>query len=241
MASIRAKRANGFTIVELLIVIVVIAVLAAAAVVAFRGIQNRAQQSSLQSEVSSAMKKFELHRAVNSVYPMAIDDCPTPAATNICLELASGKTHSYQFNAQGGGGASINVAPSYHFTVFDDNFFAFSSSAEKTSSNEFVQYADLAPIIDQYGLKRYQLSFDIKSANTATASSVNVYFQNGSTARYGGLSVPVSVTTEYSRKTITFTASMQNSGVAQSLLAFYGTYGTGNIATIKNLQFQIAP
>ena len=198
MASTRAKRANGFTIVELLIVIVVIAILAAPAVAAFRSIQNRAQQSSLQSEVSSAMKKLELHRAVNSVYPMAIDDCPTPAATNICLELASGKTHSYQSNAQGGGSPSINVVPSYHLTVFGDNFFAFSSS-------------------------------------------VNVYFQNGSTARYGGLSVPVSVTTEYSRKTITFTASMQNSGVAQSLLAFYGTYGTGNIATIKNLQFQIAP
>jgi prepilin-type N-terminal cleavage/methylation domain-containing protein len=241
MISLHAQRARGFSIVELLIVIVVIAVLAAVGVAVFRGIQNRAQQSALQSEVNGVAKKLEIYRALNSVYPGAIDDCPSPAAANICVELAGGKTHSYQFNAQGGGGASINVAPSYHLTVFGDSFFAFSSSAEKTSSNEFVQYADLAPIIDRYGLKRYQLTFDIKSANAATASSVNVYFQNGSTTRYSGLSVPVSVTTEYTRKTITFTATLQNSGVAQALLAFYGTYGTGNIATIKNLQFQIAP
>ncbi len=47
-----AKR-DGFTIVELLIVIVVIAVLAAITMVAFNGVQSRAQQAKIQADLSA--------------------------------------------------------------------------------------------------------------------------------------------------------------------------------------------
>lgn len=51
------KRNNsGFTIVELLIVIVVIAVLAAVSVVAYNGVQNRARQSKISSDLSLLQK-----------------------------------------------------------------------------------------------------------------------------------------------------------------------------------------
>ncbi len=47
----RWKRVNGFTIVELLIVVVVIAILAAITVLSYNGIQNRAYDSAIQTDL----------------------------------------------------------------------------------------------------------------------------------------------------------------------------------------------
>src|SRR5690606_9998958 len=63
------KSTSGFTIVELLIVIVVIAILAAITVVAYTGIQQRAQNSTTISATQQAIKLLELYRAENGAYP----------------------------------------------------------------------------------------------------------------------------------------------------------------------------
>ena len=55
-------RQKGFTIVELLIVIVVIAILAAISVVAYNGIQDRANDSAVQSNLKDLSKKIELYK-----------------------------------------------------------------------------------------------------------------------------------------------------------------------------------
>lgn len=54
---------NGFTIVELLIVIVVIAILAAVSFVAYSGIQNKAADTAVKSDLSQASRKAMIEAA----------------------------------------------------------------------------------------------------------------------------------------------------------------------------------
>ena len=65
------KRPRGFTIVELLIVIVVIAVLAAVTVVAFNGINARANGTAVQSDLRSIAAKIALSQTDTGSYPAA--------------------------------------------------------------------------------------------------------------------------------------------------------------------------
>ena len=62
--------------------------------------------------------------------------------------------------------------------------------------------------------------------------------QNGAGARYG-FQVNFPVTTSYVRQTATFTPVATNLSMAQSMLAFYGTYGTGNILSVKNVKVEL--
>lgn len=63
------KTTSGFTIVELLIVIVVIAILAAISVVAYTGIQNRAKNVQVQSDIRQVAGLIEMYRAEHGAYP----------------------------------------------------------------------------------------------------------------------------------------------------------------------------
>lgn len=67
---------RGFTIVELLIVIVVIAILAAISVVAYTGIQNRAHEATVRSDLSNFQKQMEVFRAIEGRYPRTNAEFP---------------------------------------------------------------------------------------------------------------------------------------------------------------------
>lgn len=75
---------HGFTIVELLIVIVIIAILAAITVVAYNGIQQRAQNTAKISNVDSLTKLISLYRADRGSYPVTTNSSYCLTTDNLC-------------------------------------------------------------------------------------------------------------------------------------------------------------
>ncbi len=107
------------------------------------------------------------------------------------------------------------------------------------SNVEFIQFADIAPIIDKYGLVKYTISFDIKSKDISKCDVVNCYCQNGSATKYGIGYNPIKVTRDFKRVHVTITPTLSNSNETKAMLAFYGNYGTGNIPIIKNVKIEL--
>lgn len=66
------KGISGFTIVELLFVIVVIAILSTLLVIAYNGMQNRANDAAVQSDLKSLASKLSIYRVDNPTYPVAL-------------------------------------------------------------------------------------------------------------------------------------------------------------------------
>lgn len=65
--------ARGFTIVELLIVVVIIAILATIAIVAYSGIQQRANNAAIIDAASKSLRLIQAYVAANGTYPYEID------------------------------------------------------------------------------------------------------------------------------------------------------------------------
>lgn len=225
---------DGFTIVELLIVIVVIAILAAVTIVAFNGVQQRAAASVAQSNAANAIRKVEIFNAENGAYPTSVTDCPTPASSALCLKVAEGESLLYRTYTQAD-------QPDIQLASMNDKQFFYQTKGEAVGPNEFLRFADIAPLIDRYGLVRYRLGFDIKSTNASTDNSTQVYMQNGSTTKYGGPYTNVTVSETYQHYEMTFTATLSNASDTQAWLAFYGTYGTGNRPVVNNVTLSLAP
>ena len=239
------NKSRGFTVIEMIVVVITISILAAITIVGFNGAQKRARDSMVQAELANVQKQIQIFRGTSANFPTAINACPTPGATAICYTPPSGVTMNYYVNN--------TASPAYYYINAKSgtsNFrlgsedptpvattgtkVVFASTAEQTGANEFLRFADLAPAIDTNGLISYTISFDIKSANVATKNTATVYQQNGSAAKYA-FSVSVPVTTNYTHQVITVTPTLSDSTQTESWLAFYGTYSTGNILSVKNV------
>lgn len=242
---------HAFTIVEILIVVFVIAILAGLIIVNYSGVSNKALLATMKSDLESASKQIRLYEATNGELPTSLDCSASPVAKSICLKSSSTSTtfvyylpainNPTFYSLTAVNGTTVQSLDSANLSSSGGINLLANSDIEKTSliPNEFMQYADIASIIDKWGLRQYTISFDIKSANTSLYSSMRVYCQNGSDARYyiGNQNVPV--TTQYTRQSVTVTPTNQNLSLPVSMLAFYGNYGTGNIPTVKNVKIEL--
>ena len=73
----------------------VIGILAAVTIISYSGINKRAIDGSMQSDLAGAATKLKLYQVDNMAYPTLINSCPTPSAGNICLKSSPGNTYSY--------------------------------------------------------------------------------------------------------------------------------------------------
>lgn len=99
------KSRSGFTIVELLIVIVVIAILAAISVVAYTGVQQRANNAKTLSAVNAYVKALNLYKADHGQYP------PVTSCMGIGYETTS--CHSLGVYGINGGGLNTSYLSPY--------------------------------------------------------------------------------------------------------------------------------
>ncbi|MCM3536598.1 hypothetical protein [Priestia endophytica] len=129
---------------------------------------------------------------------------------------------------------SLGVLPVPRKNLIDDGGKEYSSGYR-----EFINPIDLAPILNLYGIeKSYSLSFDLKSTDISKYNKMRVYMQNGNDSKYVFNAVTIEVTTEYQRYKLNNITFRKGDNVEKALLAFYGTYDTGNFPIVKNVQLE---
>lgn len=95
-----AAKQKGFTIVELLIVIVVIAILATISIVAYNGIQTRAENTKTVNGVAAYTKIFSMYATEKGEYPSAsVFPCLDTTATAGCGRVAGSTGCNFSGNA----------------------------------------------------------------------------------------------------------------------------------------------
>lgn len=121
-------KSSGFTIVELLIVIVIIAILAAITVVAYNGIQVRAENTKTIQGVSQYIKAIHSYNSLKGNYPVeASYPCLGPMIAGVSCARISGT--NICTGSGGDGGAATQ-------TTFDTNIKEVMSGNLPSLSNQ---------------------------------------------------------------------------------------------------------
>lgn len=91
------EKQAAFTIVELLIVVVVIGILAAITIVAYSGMQTRADNTARQNEAIAWRKSFEVYKATYGSYPVMPDGgyCLGSGSQNGYCRVYQGGSYQY--------------------------------------------------------------------------------------------------------------------------------------------------
>ena len=136
------NRKQGFTIVELLIVIVVIAILAAISIVAYNGIQNRANNSIVESDISNLIKTIEMWKIKNG------DRYPAITELND-VNIRISKPSYYQTSRNNFYYCTDSAGAQYAFGIVskpNEGFLLTNGSVTKRSSSNTYQSNTCASI-----------------------------------------------------------------------------------------------
>ncbi len=155
---------HGFTIVELLVVIVVIGVLARIMVVAYNGVQQRAENSKTATAASGYARALLSYAQSNSIYPTAALSCL--ADSNTTCSMVSGATACFSTGVR-----NVSVA-------FDDELKTILSTLPKVSDQTM-----------RCGTAMYQGGF----LNTPDSKNMDMYLYyrgNITCPSVNGISIP---------------------------------------------------
>lgn len=117
-----AQKQKGFTIVELLIVVVVIAILAAITIVSYNGISARAHETTVKSDLSSAVKQLQVEKVNNDSYPANVNGVKKSENVSFqysrtqhtfCLTAITTKLPGKAFHATESGLVETGVCPGH--------------------------------------------------------------------------------------------------------------------------------
>lgn len=123
-------RTQGFTIVELIIVIVVIAILAAITIVAYNGVQSRANDTVIKSDLRDIAQKMVTYQLTGA-------DGTIPTTASQWTDSGATATHRSYSLRYVSGGASYNLLVCY-IDASSDNWGLI---AESKSGNTY-KYAN---------------------------------------------------------------------------------------------------
>lgn len=119
--------AKGFTLVELIIVIVVIAILAAIAIVAYRGVTQQAQDSSLRADLQNAAKQLEAYNVQNGSFPNS-------SVQQAGVKTGPGVSYTYTYNPGDNSYCLVATKGSLYYTI----------SSQQTSPGQYNCISTLA-------------------------------------------------------------------------------------------------
>ncbi len=155
----RRADTSGFTIVELLIVVVVIAILAAITIVAYNGINQRANDSSVKNIVSQAFKKVETYKTTDDTYPADLLAAGVPTASGVTFDF---RTYGYGACVSATKGTSI-------FHVSTDN----PGATYGTCGQVKVEYFNNTSLSGNPALVRYEDRIDNVWGTASPGPGVN--------------------------------------------------------------------
>lgn len=134
--SSRSMKQAGFTIVELLIVIVIIGILAAITIVAYNGVQNRANNTAVTADLSNMAKQMQLSYVDKGRYPNGVAEL-----TDVKLKVSKS---AYAI------APTVQVNLAYCTNGAQSGFAIIAMS--KSGQRYVVTQANTAPVIDNTGM-----------------------------------------------------------------------------------------